>query len=102
MLVFHKFCIIIFAFAVTGSMNLKGSSSLEDTLSTDFLVNLSVLLTSPHSFVNESDGVSVSVFQTSPKTLIVNAALIPSDPACLFNMVELLVHRCKFILALSK
>ena len=81
MLVSHNFCIIIFAFAVTGSTNPKGSNSLEDRLSTDLLVNLSVLLISSHSFANESDSVSVSAFQSSPKTLIVNAALTVSDRA---------------------
>ena len=83
---------MIFAFAVTGSTNPKGSKILEDRLSTDRLVNLSVLLISSRSFVNESERVCVSAFQASPRTLIVNAGLIPSDHDCSFNMVGLLVH----------
>ena len=78
-LCFHSSCIIIFAFTVTGSTNPIGSYSFEDKLNTDLLEILSMLLVSLISFVNDSDRVSVFVFQLSPSTLTIGSACTPSS-----------------------
>ena len=66
-------------FSVTGSTNPNGSLTLEDKLNTDLLETFSVLLVSLISFVNESDRVSMFVFQFRPRTLTISSAYTPSS-----------------------
>ena len=77
-LCFHSSSIIIFAFTVTGSTNPKESYSFEGMLNTDLLETLSMLLVSLISVVNDSDRVSVFVFQLSFSTLTIGSAYPPS------------------------
>ena len=101
-LCFHSSWIIIFAFNVTGFTNPRGTYSFEDKFNTDLLETFFVLLVSLISFANESDRVSVFVFQLRPRTLTIGSEYTPSAQAWRFKAEELLVHCRKFIPAFWK
>ena len=61
-----------------------------------------MLLVSLISFVNDSDRVSVFLFQLSPGTLTIGFAYTPSSGAWWFKAGELPVHCRKFIPAFWK